>query len=322
MSHLRAETALRPDRWRAALTALSATMLLVFAGMAACARQAEPEETVQSLRAASATLRDKARWRIAVRENLPLLSYRDRTTEKYSGFEIEIAKAVADELGFDEEKIDWVTVSNNAERLSFLQNGNADMTVASLAMTGDREALIDFAGPYLLVPQAMLVAKQRTKTLDTIADLRAKDVRVCTLTASTSALALQAKGIVPEPVNTHNQCMEGMRSGKYDAYSTDLTILAGFLSNKSDFEKFEISDLVIADASERIGIGTPNNDDSLRKLISYILERWRTGPKESSPWLLSYDRTIGPLLDHRYRSQPLVDNPPKLADYDSKIPKR
>lgn len=322
MSSMNTNTTPMPGFWRAALTAVSATILFVFVGAVACARQVEPKETVESLRAGSPTLRDKTRWRIAVRDSLPLISYRDRATGKFSGFDIEIAKAVASELGFDEEKIDWVVVSNNTERLSFVQNGNVDMTVAALTMTPEREQLVDFAGPYLLVPQAMLVRRQRTKPLDTIADLRPKDVRVCTLTSSTSALALQAKGITPEPVNTHNQCMEGMRSGKYDAYSTDLTILIGFLSNKSDYEKFEISDLAIADTVERIGVATPNSDESLRKLISYILERWRTGPKESSPWLHAYDRTIGSLLDAKYRSQPLVDNPPNLADYDSKVPRR
>lgn len=322
MSHIAIDPTSRRRSWRRVLTALNAMILFAFVGMVACAQQAEPEETVESLRADSPTLQNKTRWRIAVRDSLPLMSYRDRATGKFSGFEIEIAKEVAGELGFDESRIDWVVLSNNAERLSFLQSGNADMTVASLAITDDREALVDFAGPYLLVPQAMLVRKQRTKQLDTIADLRAKDVRVCTLTSSTSALALQAKGIVPEPVNTHNQCMEGMRSGKYDAYSTDLTILVGYLSGKSDFETFEISDLVIADHVERIGVATPNNDESLRKLVSFILERWRTGSKESSPWLHAYDRTLGPLLDRKYRSQPLVDNPPKLADYDSKAPRR
>jgi glutamate transport system substrate-binding protein len=324
MSHFNTETTPRPGPWRAALTALSATILFVFVGAVACARHAEPKETVASLRAASPTLRDKTRWRIAVRDSLPLMSYRD-STGKFSGFDIEIAKAVASELGFNEEKIDWVVVSNNTQRLSLLQNGNVDMTVADITMTPEREQLVDFAGPYLLVPQGMLVRKQRTKPLDTIADLRAKDVRVCTLTSSTSALALQAKGITPEPVNTHKQCMDGMRSGTYDAYSTDLTILIGFLSNKADYDQFEVSDLLIADTVERIGVATPNNDESLRKLISYILEHWRTGPKENSPWLHAYDRTIGPLLDQldpKYRSQPLVDNPPTLADYDSKVPRR
>lgn len=325
MRRITTETTSRPSRWRTVLTAVSAIMMFVLVGAVACAEQAKPEETVESVRAASPTLKDKTRLRIVVRDSVPLLGYRDPTTGKFSGFDIEIAKSVAAELGFDEEKIDWITFSNNVERLTFLQNGSADMTLASLSMTDEREKLVDFAGPYLLVPQAVLVRKQRTKPLETIADLRAHNVRVCALTASTSAHALEAKGITTEPVNTHDQCMEGMRSGRYDAYSTDLTILLGFLSSKADFDMFAISDLAIADTVERIGIATPNGDENLRKLISYILERWRTGPQENSPWMRAYDGTFGPLLDlldRKYRSQPLVDNPPKLADYDSKVPTR
>lgn len=311
-----------PPSLRRALTAASATVMLALVGAVACTQDAKPNETVESLRAGSPTLRDKTRWRIVVRHTLPLLGYRDRATGEYNGFDIEIAKAVAAELGFDESKIDWVNFSTNDERLTLLQNGTADMTVATLAITDEREKLVDFAGPYLLVPQAVLLRKRRTKTLDTIADLRSKDVRVCALIGSTSARALETKGIIPEHVNNHDKCMEGMRSGRYDAYSTDLTILLGFLSDKSNFEAFEISELAVADTVERIGIGLPNNDENLRKLVSYIMERWRTGPKESSPWLRAYDRTIGPLLDLKYRSQPLVDNPPKLADYDSKVPRQ
>ncbi|HET8683695.1 MAG TPA: transporter substrate-binding domain-containing protein [Micromonosporaceae bacterium] len=311
-----------PPSLRRALTAVSATVMLALVGAVACTQDAKPNETVESLRAGSPTLRDKTRWRIVVRHTLPLLGYRDRATGEYSGFDIEIAKAVAAELGFDESKIDWVNFSTNDERLTLLQNGTADMTVATLAITDEREKLVDFAGPYLLVPQAVLLRKRRTKTLDTIADLRSKDVRVCALIGSTSARALETKGIIPEHVNNHDKCMEGMRSGRYDAYSTDLTILLGFLSDKPNFEAFEISELAVADTVERIGIGLPNNDENLRKLVSYIMERWRTGPKESSPWLRAYDRTIGPLLDLKYRSQPLVDNPPKLADYDSKVPRQ
>jgi glutamate transport system substrate-binding protein len=295
--------------------------MLILVGVVACVRETKPAETVESLRAGSPTLQDKTRWRIVVQDNLPLLSSKDPTTGKYSGFEIEIAKAVASELGFDEGKIDWVNFSNNTERLSLLQNGSADMTVASVSITDEREKWVDFAGPYLLVPQAVLMRRQRTKSLETIADLRATDVRVCTTTASTSALALEAKGIIPEPVDTEKQCIEGMRSGIYDAFSTDLTILRAFLSNKSDSDAFMISEIAIADNAERIGIALPNNDENLRKLVSYILERWRTGPKEISPWLRAYDRTIGPVLDPKYRSQPLVDKPPKLADYDSKAPR-
>jgi glutamate transport system substrate-binding protein len=305
-------------RWRKALTAVSVSLMLVLVGVAACVKDTvPPKKTVESLRAESPTLKDKTSLRIVVRDAVPLMGYRDPDTGVYSGFEIEIAKAIAGELGFTEDKINWVTTDNLIERQTFLQTGRADMTIASFSITDERERYVNFAGPYLLVPQAVLALRDRKKALDTIADLRAKDVRVCTTTGSTAEKALIAKGITPDPVDRHQQCVEGLKSGKYDAFSTDLTILAGFQS--ADAEKLEILGMTIADNPERLGIAVPENDTALRDLIAYFLNRWRT--QEGNPWLLAYDHTIGGHLAPKYRSQPLVEHAPDLVDYDTKAPK-
>jgi glutamate transport system substrate-binding protein len=270
------------------------------------------------LRAKSPTLRDKARLRIGIREGVPLMGYRDPKTGVRSGFDVELATALARELGYTGDRVEWVTLTTVSDRIAALQDNRADMVLANLSMTREREELVDFAGPYMLVPQAVMVRRDRAKPLGTIADLRAPGVRVCTGTGSTSEKALTAKGITPDPVDTNTQCMEGMRSKKYDAYSTDLPILAGFVLGEKD--TFEILEMAIADYSERIGIALPNGDSALRALIAHFLNRWQKGPPAASPWLLAFDRTIGQALDRKYRSQPLVDDPPQLADYDSKAP--
>lgn len=313
-------TSHRRDRLRRALVAVSVSVTLVLVGAVACDKTTKSKETVETLRAKSSTLRNRTRLRIVVRDTIPLMGYRDPKTGRYTGFEIELATAVAAELGFPEERIEWVTVNNLAERQAFLQSGLAQMTVASFSITPEREQFVDFAGPYLLVPQAVMVRRDRTKPLETIADLRAKDVHVCTLTGSTSEKALKEQGITPDPVDKHDLCVAGMKAGRYDAFSSDLTILAGFLS--ADKELFEIQDMTITGNSERLGMAVPNGDEALRDLIAHVLHHWQTGPPDASPWLRAYDHTIGQVLDPRYRSQPLVDNPPDLADYDSKAPKQ
>jgi glutamate transport system substrate-binding protein len=309
----------RPGRLRRTLVAVCISVTLVLVGAVACDKTTKSKETVETLRTKSPTLHNRTQLRIVVRDTIPLMGYRDPKTGRYTGFEIELANAVAAELGFTEERIEWVTVNNLGERQAFLQNGLAQMTVASFSITPEREQFVDFAGPYLLVPQAVMVRRDRRKSLETIADLRSKDVRVCTLTGSTSEKALKEQGITPDPVDKHDRCVDGMKTGRYDAFSSDLTILAGFLS--ADKELFEIQDMTITGNSERLGIAVPNGDTALRDLVAHILHRWQTGPPDASPWLRAFDHTIGQVLDPRYRSQPLVDNPPDLADYDSKAPK-
>lgn len=307
-----------PGRWRGALTALSVSVMLVLVGTAACTERATPKETVESLRAKSPTLRDKARLRIGVREDVPYMFYLDPATKERSGFEIEIAKELAKELGYREDRIDWVPIRTLPERIAVLQNNRADMVMANFSMNPEREALVDFAGPYQIVPQAVLVRRDRRKPLETIADLRAAGVRVCTTTGSTSEAALAAKKIESEPVDTNADCMNGMTAGRYDAFSTDLPILAGLM--QADKDTFEILEMAIADSNERIGAAVPNGDTAMRSLVAYFLDRWQKESTVASPWLRAYDATIGPLLDPKYRSQPLVENPPVLADYDSKAP--
>ena len=311
--------------WRRALTASSVAVAVLLAGAAACAGRQNPKETVDSLREKSPTLRavgKRAKIRIAVREDVPYMFFRQPDGRR-TGFEIEIARALATELGFAEERIEWVPIRTLPDRLAVLQQNRAEMVVANFSMTREREELVDFAGPYQLVPQQVLARRDRTKRLATIADLRRKDVHVCTTTGSTSETELRRKGITPEPVDTNTQCMEGLQDGTYDAFSTDLPILAGLARAdqvETGKDTFELLDLAIADKPEKIGVAVPNNDWAMRDVVAWYLHRWQTGDPKSR-WQHAYEQTIGPYLGPEYGSQPHLDNPPDLADYDSKAPR-
>lgn len=251
--------------------------------------------------------------------------YKDPHTGERSGFEIELAKAIAAELGYPQDRIEWVPVHNLPDRLGVLQADQADMVLAEISMTKERDEYVDFAGPYLVVPQAVLVRRDLPRPVRTIADLRAADVRVCTPTGSTSDETLKKHEITSLPVNTNKDCMTGMNDRQYDAFSTDLPILAGLREEDrraTRRDSFELLDLTIATEYEKIGVAVPNNDRWMRDFVAHILDRWQKGPAAESPWLHAYNRTIGPLLDPGYRSQPWVDNPPAVADYDSKAPGR
>jgi glutamate transport system substrate-binding protein len=298
---------------REALTSVCISAFLVTGGAAACVETKAPKESVETLRAKSPTLRDKLRLRIGVRETLPFLSYRDPDTGVRSGFEVEVAKGLAADLGYTADKIDWVTVTDVQSRMHVLQANQADIVVASLTMTTDRP--VDFAGPYLVIPQAVLVHKQRTQKVESIADLKAADFKICVGISSTSAKALEERGIKPEVLNDGLMCIEGMKANKFDGYSSDLQVLASVLA--TDPDRFEILKLIVSNAEERIGVAVPQGDTALRDLIAYFLNRWLVGP-QPSPWMRAYDHTIGPHLDAKYRSQPRVDRPPVLVDYDSK----
>jgi len=316
------------DPLRRAVTASSVLVALLLVGAAACAAKQQPKETVESLRQNSPTLQAIARnakIRIAVRQDVPYMFYLDPKNPgaRRTGFEIEIARAMATELGFGEDLIEWVPIKTMPERLTVLQQNRADLVVANFSMTEEREKFVDFAGPYQLVPQAVLVRRGRSRPIVTLEDLQGDDMRVCTTTGSTAVAVLKANEIKPRAVDTHLLCIDGLRSGAYDAFTGDLPILAALAEaerSRTGTEIFEVLDLAIADQPEKIGVASPNNDEAMRKVISWYLHKWQTAGANSR-WQLAYDRTIGPYLDEAYRSQPLVDNWPDLADYDAKAPR-
>src|SRR6266545_3750374 len=59
-----------------------------------------------------------------------------QTGSKYEGFDIEIAKIIAKDLGVDESRIEWkTTVSSNRE--PFIQQGTVDLVVATYTINDD-----------------------------------------------------------------------------------------------------------------------------------------------------------------------------------------
>src|SRR5690606_2681277 len=71
------------------------------------------------------------------------------------GFDVEIGKLIAAELGISEDNIEWVeTVSANRE--TYVQNNTVDMVIATYTINDARKELISFAGPYYLAGQSIL----------------------------------------------------------------------------------------------------------------------------------------------------------------------
>ena len=72
------------------------------------------------------------------------------------GFDVEIGKILAGALGIDAENITWTeTVSANRE--PFIENGQVDLVVATYTINDTRKEVIDFAGPYYVAGQALMV---------------------------------------------------------------------------------------------------------------------------------------------------------------------
>ena len=74
------------------------------------------------------------------------------------GFDIEIGKIIAGQLGIAAENIEWVeTVSANRE--PFIQSGEVDIVIATYTINDKRKEVVSFAGPYYKAGQDILVPR-------------------------------------------------------------------------------------------------------------------------------------------------------------------
>src|ERR1700712_5088113 len=83
---------------------------------------------------------------IGIKFDQPGLGLKEGAT--YTGFDVDTAKYVAKELGYDESKITWKE-SPSAQRENLLKNGQVKLIFATYSITDARKAEVGFTGPYL-----------------------------------------------------------------------------------------------------------------------------------------------------------------------------
>ena len=107
-----------------------------------------------------------------------------------SGFDVDVAKYVATELGYNEDQIEWKE-SPSAQRETLIQNGQVKYIVATYSITDKRKEKVDFAGPYLITGQSLLVTAGNTDI--TGPESLQDNKKLCSVTGSTPAQRIKDK---------------------------------------------------------------------------------------------------------------------------------
>jgi len=244
-----------------------------------------------------AKLSEAGKVTIGVKYDQPGIGFLEPGADEPSGFDIEIAKIIAAELGIAPEDITWKeTVSDNRE--PFLQNGTVDMVLASYSITDERRNVVGQAGPYYVTGQQLLVRTEDAEKITGPDNL--EGVKVCSVTGSTSIETVTKEyDAKPVPFDTYSDCVTQLRNGSVDAVTTDGAILLGYAAQAPDDLK------VVGDAfsEERYGVGYKKDDDAMCKFITETLQT----AMDDGGWAKAFEATLG-------QSGVETPEPPKLDE--------
>jgi len=218
---------------------------------------------------------------------------------KPEGFDVRIAELISGELGIPADKIEFVeTVSANRE--PFLQQKRVDMVVATYTINDKRKEVVDFAGPYYVAGQDIMVKKGNPDKITGPEALAGK--KVCSVAGSTPANKIRTDYPQAQLVefDVYSKCAEALKNDQVQAVTTDNVILLGLIDK--DKESFEIVGKPFT--KEPYGIGLAQDRDDLRHFINEKL----TQMYQDGRWAKAWESTAG-------KAAGATPTPPPVNDY-------
>lgn len=155
----------------------------------------------------------KGTLRVGVRSGVVNFGYYNELTEQYYGLDIDIANALAAEMGY---KVELVT-THAETRVDDLNDGVVDMVVALFTITEARKELVDFSRPYYTDYSQLVV--QSSSQYRGLADLRGKRIGIHGGTNASSQQELVDRMVEQGVFRTQEEAWKSLRFVPIDKYS-------------------------------------------------------------------------------------------------------
>ncbi|MEV7784477.1 glutamate ABC transporter substrate-binding protein [Streptomyces sp. NPDC088106] len=211
----------------------------------------------------------------------------------FTGFDVDVATYVAKELGYEPDQIEWVE-TKSADRETALARGDVKLIAATYSITDERKQKVDFAGPYLLAHQDLLIKSDAD--ISEATDLN--DKKLCSVTGSTSAQNVK-KDFAPKAQLSnrggYSECLSALQNGQVDALTTDDSILAGYAAQDAYKGKFKLAGLKLS--NENYGIGVKKGDTETVNKVNEALEKMVS----DKSWQKAVEKNFGPA---NYKNEP------------------
>ncbi|MEV5592574.1 glutamate ABC transporter substrate-binding protein [Streptomyces sp. NPDC052496] len=256
----------------------------------AAAADCTPADAAASLRPSPddgpAVDRIKARGRliVGVDQNTYRWGYRNPATGDLEGFDIDLVRAIAEDILGPDPKITFRAIPTN-QRIPALQKRTVDLVVRTMTINCARKRQVAFSTAYFQGGQQVLAPKNSTVTAF---DDSLKGKRVCTAAGSTGEARLAEERHGARVVTVPNQldCLVRLQLGEADAVVTDNALAA---AQAAQDPTVQLKGKPFTD--EPYGVAVNRADTDLVRRVNKVLEDYRAGGS-GSRWMAAYKKWL------------------------------
>lgn len=225
--------------------------------------------------------------------------------DAFQGFDIEMAKLVAAELGVP-IRFKVITTADRVGQLGkevnarSIADGGVDLVARAFTMNCARWQQVAFSAVYFEASQGLMVP--RASSIKALSTLSGRTV--CAPAGSTSLDTIKAKvpGVTVRGVANHTDCLVLLQQGQVDAITGDDAILAGFKAQ--DPTTVVLPDIDLSDEPYGLGVNLKHKD--FAAYVNAVLEKARA----SGAWQKAYDTHLrGPLGKAGTQPTPIYGRP-------------
>lgn len=163
-------------------------------------------------------------WIVAGDFTFPPFTWDEDGKGNYKGYEIDLAKALAKEMGVELK----LTNAAWSGLIPGLNNGNYDALITAMTITEERKLAVDFSDPYIKVG-LVVVTKPNRNDINKLEDLKGKNVAV-QIGATGDLAATDMKGIKKVlRYETAPEAFQAVLNGHADASVMDGPVARDFI---------------------------------------------------------------------------------------------
>ena len=192
-------------------------VVIITAVAVGCGKKQQPMDLYDSIKQRGSVV-------VGVEKDIKPFSYLNENGQ-YEGFEVDIAKHIANAILGDPNAIEFVAV-DPSNRISYLNSGQADMLIATLTITNTRKNIVDFSEPYYVAGQTVLVNK--ADGIKSFADISEKRIGVTFGTTALEGIKTSFPDAMLQGYRTYDDGYNALKNKEIDAFASDDTILMGY----------------------------------------------------------------------------------------------